>query len=55
MLSCVNLNLQIWFFLYFLVAIPDNVCETALRSLFWAPNGFSDLPEVRFQFPFGYH
>ena len=41
--------------LYFLVAIPGNVCETAPRSLFWAPNRFSDLPEVRFQFPFGYH
>ena len=29
-----------------------NVCEAVPRSLFWAPNGFNELPEVRFEFPF---
>ena len=29
-----------------------TVCEAAQRSLFWAPNGLNELPEVRFEFPF---
>ena len=29
-----------------------NVWEAVPRSLFWAPNGFNELPEVRFKFPF---
>ena len=29
-----------------------NVCEAVPKSLFWAPNGFNELPEVRFEFPF---
>ena len=28
----------------------SNVCEAALRSLFWAPNGLKELPEERFDF-----
>ena len=30
----------------------SNVCEAAARSLFWTPNGFNELPEVHFEFPF---
>ena len=30
----------------------SNVCEAAPISLFWAPNGLNELPEVHFQFPF---
>ena len=34
------------------VTSVSNVCEAAPRSLFWAPNGHGELPEVRFEFPF---
>ena len=30
----------------------SNVCEVAPKSLFCAPNGLNDLPEVCFEFPF---
>ena len=30
----------------------SNVCEVAPRSLFWAPSGLNELPEMRFEFPF---
>ena len=30
----------------------SNVCEAAPKSLFCAPNGLNELPEVCFQFPF---
>ena len=30
----------------------SNVCEAASISLFWAPNGFNELPEVSLEFPF---
>ena len=30
----------------------NNVCKAGWRSLFWAPNGFSKLSEMHFQFPF---
>ena len=30
----------------------SSVCEAAPISLFWAPNGLNELPEVRFEFPF---
>ena len=30
----------------------SNICEAAPISLFWAPNGLNELPEVRFKFPF---
>ena len=30
----------------------SNVCEAVPSSLFWAPNGLNELPEVRFEFPF---
>ena len=30
----------------------SNVCEAAPMSLFWAPNGLNELPEMRFEFPF---
>ena len=30
----------------------SNVCEPLPISLFWAPNGFNELPGVRFEFPF---
>ena len=30
----------------------SNVCKTAVRSLFWTPKGFNELPEVFFEFPF---
>ena len=30
----------------------SNVCKTAVRSLFWTPTGFNELPEVCFEFPF---
>ena len=31
----------------------SKVYEAALISLFWAPNGLNELPEVRFQSPWG--
>ena len=30
----------------------SNVCEVALRSLFWAPSSLNELLEVCFKFPF---
>ena len=30
----------------------SNVCEAVPMSLFWAPNGLNELPEIRFEFPF---
>ena len=30
----------------------NPVCEAASISLFWAPNGFNESPEVRFEFRF---
>ena len=30
----------------------SNVCEAAVRSLFWTPTGFNELPEVWFELPF---
>ena len=30
----------------------SNACEAAPRSLFWAPNGLNELPEVCCKFPF---
>ena len=30
----------------------NNVCKAGRRSLFWAPNAFSELSEMHFQFPF---
>ena len=30
----------------------SNVCKAAPRSLFCAPNGLNEVPEVRFEFPF---
>ena len=30
----------------------SNICEAVPRSLFWAPNRFNELLEVRFKFPF---
>ena len=30
----------------------SNVCEAAPISMFWAPNGLNELPEVRVEFPF---
>ena len=30
----------------------SNVCEAALISMFRAPNGLNELPEVRVEFPF---
>ena len=30
----------------------SDVCEAAQLSLFWAPNGLNELPEMRFEFPF---
>ena len=30
----------------------SGVCEAAPISLFWAPNGLNELPEVHFEFPF---
>ena len=30
----------------------SNICEPVPISLFWAPNGFNELPGVRFEFPF---
>ena len=30
----------------------SNVCEAAVRALFWTPTGFNELPEVCFEFPF---
>ena len=30
----------------------NNVCKAGGRSLFWAPNGFSEFSEMHFQFPF---
>ena len=33
-----------------LITVSD-VCEPAARSLFWAPNRFNELTEVRFNFP----
>ena len=32
------------------VTLVSNVCEAAPRSLFWAPNGFNEEPEVCFEF-----
>ena len=29
-----------------------NVCEVASKSLFWAPNGLNQSPEMDFEFPF---
>ena len=29
-----------------------NICEAAPISLFWAPNGVNELPEMRFKFSF---
>ena len=29
-----------------------NVCEVAPKSLFWAPNGHNQSPEMGFEFPF---
>ena len=34
------------------LTLVSNVFKPAPRSLFWAPNGFNELPEVRFEFPF---
>ena len=33
------------------LTLVSNVCEAAPISLFWAPNGVNELPEVRFEFP----
>ena len=33
------------------LALLSNVCEAAPISLFWAPNGVNELPEMRFAFP----
>ena len=30
----------------------SNICKAAPRSLFRAPNGLNENPEVRFEFPF---
>ena len=30
----------------------SNVCEAALKSLFWVPSGLDELPEMCFEFPF---
>ena len=30
----------------------SNVCEAKPRSLFWAPSGLNELPEMRFDFLF---
>ena len=30
----------------------SNVSEAEPRSLFWAPKGLNELPELRFEFPF---
>ena len=30
----------------------SNICEAAVRSLFWTPTGFNELLEVCFEFPF---
>ena len=32
--------------------LVNNICEAALISLFWAPNGLNELSETRFEFPF---
>ena len=34
------------------LTLVGNVCKAAPRSLFWAPNGFNKLPEVRYEFRF---
>ena len=31
-----------------LLKLPSNVCKGALKSLFWAPNRLSELPEFPF-------
>ena len=46
-----------WFDFYTLrgehnLALLSNTYEAAPISLFWAPNGVNELPEVRFEFPF---
>ena len=33
------------------LTLISTVCEAAQRSLFRAPNGLNELPEVRFKFP----
>ena len=30
----------------------SNVCKAEPISLFWAPNGLNESPEMRFEFPF---
>ena len=35
-----------------MLTIPSNVCEAASISLFLAPSGLNELPEVRFVSPF---
>ena len=35
-----------------MLTISSNVCEAAPRSLFWAPSGLNELPEVRVVSPF---
>ena len=34
------------------LTLVSNVCEAAPISLFWAPKGLLDLPEMRFEFSF---
>ena len=34
-----------------MLTISSNVCEAAPRSLFWAPSGLNELPEVRLVSP----
>ena len=34
------------------LTLVSKVCEAVLISLFWAPNGLKELPEMRFEFPF---
>ena len=35
-----------------MLTISNKVCEAAPRSVFWAPSGLNELPEVRFVSPF---
>ena len=34
------------------LTFASNVRKAAEISLFWAPNGLNELPEVKFEFPF---
>lgn len=38
--------------IYLASVTGNNACEAMSISLFWAPSGLNELPEVHFKFPF---